>query len=211
MLSLAHYLGQGWEASHGISRGPMADVTANLSGAPEADVRAIASYVARLMSEHPTPMRGEVMRPVRSERVSATADSMVVISSVPSAAPGAALYASACGTCHETSRPQPYGGLAFHLSTAVNAPDPTNIINVVLLGLNSPAGERGPIMPAFGGAITDPQLVELLRFMRATFSTAPAWSNLEVLVARQRGRLEAIERVPTHGSEGARPPESGTP
>src|ERR1700685_4467645 len=43
--ALFHYLRQGWDPDHGVARGPMAEVTANLSSVPENDVRAIALYM----------------------------------------------------------------------------------------------------------------------------------------------------------------------
>ena len=47
--SLAFYLRNGWEAQHGVARGPMTYVTANLATLPASDIRAIATYVIRVM------------------------------------------------------------------------------------------------------------------------------------------------------------------
>src|SRR4051812_27637264 len=47
--SLAFYLRHGFHQEHGVSRGPMAEVTGNLAGLPDQDVAAIATYVASLM------------------------------------------------------------------------------------------------------------------------------------------------------------------
>ena len=49
---LAFYLRHGWQAVHGVSRGPMALVTANLGSVPEADARAMAVYLVSLTG-HP--------------------------------------------------------------------------------------------------------------------------------------------------------------
>src|ERR1700743_1801526 len=43
--ALFRYLHQGWDPDHGVARGPMAEVVANLSSVPESDVRAIALYM----------------------------------------------------------------------------------------------------------------------------------------------------------------------
>src|SRR5579871_2245513 len=43
--ALFHYLRYGWDADHGVARGPMAEVASNLSNVPESDVRAIALYM----------------------------------------------------------------------------------------------------------------------------------------------------------------------
>ena len=57
--SLAFYLRNGWHELHGVSRGPMAEVTGNLGLLPDEDVRAIAIYVASLMGE---PSAGAAQR-----------------------------------------------------------------------------------------------------------------------------------------------------
>src|SRR6266478_4854733 len=54
--ALFGYLRQGWHPDHGVARGPMAQVVSNLSGVPESDVRAIATYMADLFGA-PTPDR----------------------------------------------------------------------------------------------------------------------------------------------------------
>ena len=52
-------------------------------------------------------------------------------------------------------------------------------IGILLDGI-APDGDRaGPLMPGFAGAFTDRQLAGLLRYLRAHYSTGPAWSNLE--------------------------------
>ena len=48
---LTFYLRHGYHELHGVSRGPMAEVTGNLGMLPDEDVRAIASYVVSEMGE----------------------------------------------------------------------------------------------------------------------------------------------------------------
>lgn len=90
---------------------------------------------------------------------------------------GEVLFKATCETCHDGSRPLPLGGLKLELSSAVHASDPTNIINVILRGLPPAPGERSPIMPAYDAVMTDAQIVDLLRYMRATLRgpTCPRW------------------------------------
>ena len=52
------YLRQGWHGLHGVAGGAMAPVADNLASVPDADVRAIAVYVASLMGE-PAQVRRE--------------------------------------------------------------------------------------------------------------------------------------------------------
>ena len=108
--------------------------------------------------------------------------------------------------------PLPFGGIDLHLSSALHAPDPTNIVNVVLKGLPPSAGQRSPIMPAFGSVIADAQVVDLLTYMRAAFTDKPTWPGLPALVAKQREKAGTLPMYPSDGelSAPARPNEGVT-
>lgn len=191
--SLHFYLRHGWQSEHGISRGPMAPVTANLGDIADGDVRAIALYVADRMGRRPAV----ALRQVPAMGADAT---------------GKSIFESACASCHDGDRPLPFGGIDLRLSSAVHAPDPTNIVNVVLHGLRPAPGERSPIMPSYGGVISDAQIVDLLTYMRSAFTDKPAWSGLPTLVAKQRARGDALPMYSSDGnlSAPARPNERVT-
>ena len=176
--ALFTYLRQGWDPHHGTARGPMAEVVSNLSSVNESDVRAIATYMADVFGA-PTPDRIQ-----HGEAVIAQAKTP----SEPAARsqPGAAIFAAACATCHETSRALPYGGVNLALSTALSSPDPRNAINIVLSGVRPDDGERSPIMPGFADSMNDQQIVTLLQFLRSHFSNQPAWTGVEKAVAEAR-------------------------
>jgi mono/diheme cytochrome c family protein len=159
--SLARYLRNGWHADHGISRGPMSDVTASLANAQESDLRAMATYVVSQMSAPAAKQARPAQAPAQESHQL-----------------GAAVYESTCAQCHSGARPLPFGGIDFTLSTAVNAPNRRNIINVTLHGLHGPAGERAPTMPGFAGAISDEQLAALLAYLRAQFSDKEPWPDV---------------------------------
>ena len=177
--ALFAYLRDGWHPDHGVARGPMAEVVSNLSSVPPSDIRAIAIYMAGVFGA-PTPdrkRRGEaVLAQVRSPSVPAPKADAV----------GAAIYAAACATCHETGRTLPYGGVNLALSTAIAGPDPRNIANIVLSGVRPVEGERSPIMPGFAGSMNDGQVTALLNYLRARFSNQPAWTNVERTVEDAR-------------------------
>jgi mono/diheme cytochrome c family protein len=173
------YLRQGWHPDHGTARGPMAEVVSNLSSVKESDVHAIATYMAGVFGA-PTPERKR-----QGEAVVAQAKSHPVQPSQSSAA-GAAIYAAACATCHETDRPLPYGGVNLALSTAISGPDPRNPANIVLSGVRPVEGERSPIMPGFAASMGDDQISALLIYLRSRFSNQPAWTGVEKTVADAR-------------------------
>jgi mono/diheme cytochrome c family protein len=179
--ALYAYLRQGWQADHGTARGPMAEVVSNLSSVSESDVRAIATYMAGVFGA-PTPERknqgAEVLAQVKAPAAA--------VQPVEINAAGAAIYAAACATCHETGRALPYGGVNLRLSTALSSPDPRNAVNIILSGIRPVEGERSPIMPGFAAAMNDDQIVSLLQYLRAQFSNQPPWISVETAVAEAR-------------------------
>ena len=186
--ALYGYLRQGWHPDHGTARGPMAEVVSNLSSVNESDVRAIATYMAGVFGA-PTPDRknqaAEVLAQVKAPVKSAAPDAAAV-QPVEIDAAGAAIYAAACATCHETGRALPYGGVNLRLSTALSSPDPRNAVNILLSGIRPVEGERSPIMPGFAATMNDDQIVSLLQYLRAQFSNQPPWTSVETAVAEAR-------------------------
>ena len=177
--ALFAYLRNGWHADHGVARGPMADVVRNLSDVPDQDVRAIATYMADVFGPPPPDRkrRGEeVLAQVKSNSVPAT----------QAGATGAAIYAAACASCHETNRSLPYGGVNLALSTAFSTSDARNAANIVLAGIRPVAGERSPIMPGFAASMSNAQIAALLDYLRARFGHQPAWAGVEKTVADAR-------------------------
>src|ERR1700730_17043751 len=177
--ALYAYLRNGWQADHGVARGPMAEVVSNLSSVPDSDIRAIASYMADVFGA-PAPGRKQGVE-----------DVLAKAKSPPAAAAkrepvGAAIYAASCAPCHETGRPLPYGGVNLALSTAISGPDPRNAANIVLSGVRPVEGERSPIMPGFAASMNDAQITALLNYLRARFSDQPAWTGVEQTVADAR-------------------------
>jgi mono/diheme cytochrome c family protein len=177
--ALFHYLRYGWDSDHGVARGPMAEVTSNLSSVPENDVRAIAIYMTSVFGS-PTQARVGQADATRADlksppRLSAPADN-----------PGASIYQAACATCHDADRPLPYNGINLRLSTALSAPDPRNAANVILAGIRPVGGEYSPIMPGFANSMTDDQVAALLNYLRSRFSAQPAWTGVEQIVRDAR-------------------------
>src|SRR3984893_10902780 len=178
--ALFAYLRDGWHPDHGIARGPMAQVVSNLSSAPHDDIRAIATYMAGVFGA-PTPDRKR-----QGEAVLAQVKSPALMQASNINTAGAAIYAAACATCHETDRSPPYGGVNLALSTAIAGPDPRNVANIVLSGVRPVEGERSPIMPGFAASMNDGQISALLNYLRARFSNQPAWTGVQKTVEDAR-------------------------
>nr|WP_211114997.1 hypothetical protein [Azospirillum argentinense] len=58
-------------------------------------------------------------------------------------------------------------------------------------------------MPAFGGALSDADMVALLRHLRGRFSEQPPWDGLERLVADTRSGAHHVAVRPADGIERA--------
>ena len=162
--SLASYLRTGFDAHHGAAAGPMTAVTQELASVPQADIKAMAVYIASMMpksSAEPALAHVDGNNPV---------------------------FAGACGGCHGADAPMTRAGApSLALSTTVNAPTPRGVIQIILNGIPWRDGQAAPYMPSFASALTDAQVAELAAYLRSTYSDKPAWSDLPAEVAKLRG------------------------
>jgi mono/diheme cytochrome c family protein len=170
--SLAAFLHMGWHAEHGMARGPMAPVTDDLARVAESDVQAMATYIESNM-EHPIAER--------HPHAEAPAGKGSI---------GGDVFAASCASCHEGNAPLPFGGIDFAQSSAVNAPEPRNIILVTLAGLPAADDRAAGMMPGFDAAISDEDLAALLEYLRLRFSEEPAWDNLAAKIQAARRELQ---------------------
>ncbi len=211
--SLFQYLHRGYDDAHGVARGPMAEVAADLRTAPEDDMRAIATYVAAVAAPSASSSADKKQSEAQAQRgamvASASGDSQAgVLHGDGGTDQGALIYAGACAGCHEGPRALPYGGINLALSSGITGPSAANLVNIVLYGLPASAAGRGPIMPAFANAMTDAQLAALVRYLRAHFSSKGPWSDIDATVgeARSRQRAATANALPT----GQTPPAGTT-
>jgi mono/diheme cytochrome c family protein len=175
---LFDYLRRGWDAEHGAAAGPMKPIVEDMVYAEESDVRAIAAYIAAQIDE-PSPERREKADALLAEVRESTQPAK------PNAGEqrAAAMFSGACAGCHlgGTDMAPPHG-IDLRLSTAISAADPRDAIFIVLDGIRPTDGQPGPWMPRFDGSFTDAQLAALLAYIRAHYSEAPAWTDIETRV-----------------------------
>ena len=182
------YLRNGFVPTHGVAAGPMQPVANNLGAVAEADVRAIAAYVAALVGP-PTASRSERLGKPEARGEHQPTGSRTGAQTIRSA-DGAIIYAGACAPCHEATG-QRFSARGIHLgsSKVVTMPDARNLAHVILEGIASPEASPAAMMPGFADALSDAQVAALMGYLRATFSNRPAWSDLE-------GTVRGVRRSP---------------
>lgn len=169
------YLRTGLSPAHAAAAGPMGEVTRALSEAREEDVRAIAVYFAALMAQAPAARQDD---PEPMDRAT------VAQQAHPEAA---VLFAGACAVCHEPGAPMMQQGrppLAW--GTPLHADNAHDAVRIIMQGLASPVGARGPTMPAFADVLDDRQLGELTAYLRTRFTDKSPWSDIGDAVAQAR-------------------------
>jgi len=176
------YLRTGHSPRHGSALGPMSPVIDELGALADADIKAMAVYLASLgdpsvgiadQAAHVADAEARAMRIGAQIRL-----------------PASRLYEGACAVCHEAQplidhyAPRP----SLSLSSAVHADRPDNLIRIVLEGSLHAAGAGRPGgMPSFASSLNNRQLTELAAYVRARFaSDKPAWRDVDRVVKRCR-------------------------
>jgi nicotinate dehydrogenase subunit B len=153
----------------------MAPVVKELAALPDADIRAMAIYLASFneAEDEPEPLATKLETSTR-------------VTSAPS--PGARLYQGACAVCHEVGGLPLFGSRpSLALNTNLHSAQPDNLIQVILHGIAKPAFTDLGYMPAFKDSMSDAQIAELVSFLRQQFAPdKPAWTDVASSVGRIR-------------------------
>jgi nicotinate dehydrogenase subunit B len=159
----------------------MAPVVKELSALPDADIRAMATYLASFQA----PPDARAAQPAAYVAEAA--------SRAPSlAGPGQRLFQGACSACHhDGDGPRLLGvNLPLALNSNLHSDRPDNLLRVVLEGIAEPASRDIGFMPSFRHSLNDAQIAELAAYMRQRFAPdKPAWENLPAAVARVRAAV----------------------
>ena len=170
--SLYNYLRSGFDDKHGVAAGPMAPVVSHLATLPEADVRAMAGYLADINGQAAAPAAVPAAKPAWNT------------------AAGERLFKGACQACHSASEggPKLFGvSPAMANSTSLTSAAPDNFLQVVLHGIDEPATDALGYMPAFAGTLSDQQVADIAAYLRQRYApNEPAWHDLTEKVAHVR-------------------------
>jgi nicotinate dehydrogenase subunit B len=176
------YLRTGVSPRHGVAAGPMKAIVEQLGDVGDADLRAMAVYLASLSPPRPDPA------------TAADLDRRALAALAESTGPAARLFDTACASCHV---PGPIGlatgaqvPLAF--ASSLHAETPDNFLQAVLHGLQASSKLDVNDMPGFGRVLDDQAVAALAAHLRATLAPGkPAWTDLPDAVARARNSPDA--------------------
>ncbi|MDB5624182.1 MAG: cytochrome c, class [Devosia sp.] len=193
--SLVNYFLDGWDQDHGIAAGPMTPVVNEMALLSEEDAYAVAEYVLSLQNQEDIEGRTTAAQTFAEARQFGSPETPAT-GPAPTGDPaydaGLAIFSRVCANCHRAgTETAPLGALA-----SINGPDPSNLLHVVVDGIVPPANSPTRTMPAFGGALSEAELVNLATFMRTHFSQQPAWTNIA-----ERAREIQNRRDPVAGTE----------
>jgi nicotinate dehydrogenase subunit B len=174
------YLRTGFSALHGPAAGSMGPVVREMTALPDADLRAMAHYLASFSG----PVAPETEAKLASEIDLRSGGAMLA-----SAGPGARIYQGACAVCHESGAPPHFGvqpNLALNSNLTSVRPD--NLIRTILEGIQAPALDHLGAMPSFAQSLNDDQIADLVGFLRRHYApNQQPWADLPQTISRLRG------------------------
>jgi len=155
-------------------------VVRELAVVPDADIRAMAAYLASFNTD-----ASDEAAAAQAQRVVAdAAGRQRQLLGSPQR-----MFDSACAACHHDGDGPTLLGVntPLALNSNLTSARPDNLLRTILDGVREPAARDIGFMPAFRDALDDAQIAELAGYMRARFAPqAPAWKDLPQAVARVR-------------------------
>jgi nicotinate dehydrogenase subunit B len=172
------YLRHGYTDFHGVASGPMAQVVRNLQAVPDADLQAMAVYLASL----------QTTAPLDDSQQTAQAQQVVQLAAASAPLPSAAQrqFEGSCGACHhDGSGPQLLGvNQPLALNGNLHSATPDNLVQVIQSGIQQPPSPRVGFMPGFKDSLSESQMLDLVGWMRQRYAPdKPAWTPAQIKAA----------------------------
>lgn len=159
---LASYLSTGRSPTGSQAGGPMLEaIDKSFSKLSPGDIQAIVSYIRSVKPQSDGAAPGKV-----ATHVPPISDIALMNGTAPQ---GQQLYDSHCSTCHQPSGQGRNGLPALMGNAALRRPVADNAVMAVLEGLTPTQGQA---MPAFGSAMNDQQVADLVNYLFKTYGDA---------------------------------------
>jgi mono/diheme cytochrome c family protein len=175
------FLRTGSSPLHGVAAGSMSKVVHDdLAALSDEDIRALAAYFADLTGAPDDVGAEEVAEAMAAE-----------FARTPNERRGEWLYVGYCVSCH-FNRPESQTALRpeLALNTALSAPDPTNLIRIVLMGVTEDEGKPDAYMPGFAMLLSDRDVADVAAYLRTAYaSEEAAWTGLD----RRAGEIRLLK------------------
>lgn len=164
---LVSYLSTGHAEGHGGAAGPMGEASDDsLSYLTQPDIHALVAYLRSV------PAISGGLPAIQTNAAPASHREGVPADSNPR---GAAIFASACASCHDWTGVSAISNRATLTGDrAVNDPSAVNVAQTVINGV--PRKTNGPpiFMPAFGSAYSDDEIAAVANYVTARFGSKGA-------------------------------------
>ncbi|GEO86633.1 MULTISPECIES: c-type cytochrome [Alphaproteobacteria] len=173
------YLETGSGTYHGVAAGPMGPVVhAGLRELPKSDLEAIGAYLGDVVG---APAADPAKNPIVQASLEAGRPDQTYRKDL-----GERLYATACASCHYNATSVVAGRPDLAINSATRLDQPTNLIHVILDGVNAASGTKGVVMPAFRTALSDEEVAAIAGYLRDKRTDLAPWSDLVGKVAEIR-------------------------
>lgn len=178
------FLRTGSSPLHGVAIGPMSElVRGELAALPDEDIEALAAYFADLNGSPAEIPTADIAAAMEPDFVRGSAERR-----------GEWLFVGYCVSCH-FNKPEAQTGLRpeLALNTAVSAPDPSNLIRVMLRGVTEEEGDPDAYMPGFAMLLSDRDVADIAAYLHAAYAPMePEWGDVEPRVAELRRLREPM-------------------
>ena len=160
---IAHYLSGGHADGHGTAAGPMGEaVTLSLSHLSTDDMAALVAYLRTV-----PPVETPSLPAPKSSPASGNAQEVTLADNLP----GRAIFSRSCAGCHGSNGVSQLTSLATLIgSRAVNDPSGANALQVIFYGER----DYKNMMPAFGRALSDDDIANVVNYITSRFGTKPS-------------------------------------
>jgi mono/diheme cytochrome c family protein len=160
---IAHYLSGGHADGHGTAAGPMGEaVTLSLSHLSTDDMAALVAYLRTV-----PPVETPSLPAPKSSPPSGNAQEVTLADNLP----GRAIFSRSCAGCHGSNGVSQLTSLATLIgSRAVNDPSGANALQVIFYGER----DYKNMMPAFGRALSDDDIANVVNYITSRFGTKPS-------------------------------------